>query len=97
MNNEINIEELIQKLAKAASFQYPGKCAPGVIVSWLPSKEWYVSITKYEDSHEDKKVMHKARNKSLIVALKEVSNELLGSVLRQMDPLEELNFYVNNK
>ncbi len=90
-------ELLIEKLSKAASFQYPGKCAPSVIISWLPSKEWYVSILRYEDSHEDKKVMHKVRNKSLEAALREISDQLLKSVIKEKDPLDELNIFLNKK
>lgn len=91
-NAEVNAEVLLEKLTKAVSFQYPGKCAPGVITSWLPSKEWYVSITRYEDGHADKQVMHKTRNKSLQVALQDISRQLLASVVRERDPLDELNF-----
>jgi len=90
-------ELLVEKLSKAVSFQYPGKCAPSVIISWLPSKEWYVSILRYEDSHEDKKVMHKARNKSLEVALKDISEQLLKSVVKEKDPLDELNIFLSKK
>lgn len=90
----MNEVELLEKLTKAVSFQYPGKCAPNVLTSYLPNKTWYVSINQYEDSAEDKKVMHKARNTSLLHALKDVSNQLLKSVVKDRDPLDDLNFYL---
>ena len=83
---------LIEKLSKAVSFQYPGKAAPSVVVSFLPNQEWYVSICRYEDGHSDKQVMHKTRNKSLPTALQDISRQLLASVVRERDPLDELNF-----
>lgn len=85
-------EILIEKLSKAVSFQYPGKAAPSVVVSFLPNQEWYVSICRYEDGHTDKHVMHKTRNKSLPAALQDISRQLLASVVRERDPLDELNF-----
>ncbi len=82
---------LIEKLSKAVSFQYPGKAAPSVVVSFLPNQEWYVSICRYEDGHADKQVMHKTRNKSLTIALQDISRQLLASVVRERDPLDDLN------
>lgn len=90
----MNEEVLIEKLSKAVSFQYPGKCAPSVVISWLPNKSWYVSIVRYEDGHDDKKVLHKARNASLASALKDVSKQLLDSVVRERNPLDELDIAV---
>ena len=86
--------ELLEKLCKAVSFQYPGKCAPSVLTSYLPNKTWYVSINQYEDSSEDKKVLHKARNTSLMFALQDISKQLLKSVVKDRDPLDNLNIYL---
>lgn len=88
--NDLDVEVLLDKLAKAVSFRYPGKCAPSVIVSWLPNKSWYVSIVRYEESFE-KVVMHKARNTSLLSALKDISEQLLKAVVKERDPLDDLD------
>lgn len=88
---ETKINELIEKLSKAVSFQYPGKFAPSLLISWLPNRTWYVSVLQYLDSHEEKSVLHKARNTDLFLALKEISNQLLNSVIKEKDPLDELN------
>lgn len=95
MNNEVEV--LLEKLSKAVSFQYPGKCAPSVLVSCLPNKHYYVSVVRYEESFEDKKVMHKARNTSLFEALKDVADQLLKSVIKEKDPLDELNIFLTKK
>lgn len=95
MNNEVEV--LLDKLTKAVSFQYPGKCAPSVLVSWLPNKSYYVSIVRYEDSFEDKKVMHRVRNTSLLSALKDLADQFLKSVVKERDPLDELNLYLGTK
>ena len=88
-------QTMIETLSKAVSWLYPGKCAPSVIISFLPNKEWYVSVIKYEDSYEDKNVMHKARNKILSVALADIGSQLLNSVVRDTTPLDDLDQLMN--
>lgn len=88
------MKDLIDKLSKAVSFQYPGKCAPSVVISWLPTKEWYVSIVKYEFSANDKQIMHKTRNQCLTTALQVVSRQLLDTIVEERNPLDELNNFL---
>lgn len=81
---------LLDKLTQAVSFKYPGKVAPGVLISHLPNKQYYVSILQYGSNHMDKKVMHSAKHESLEHALKTVTQEFLRKNRPQTNPVEEL-------
>lgn len=82
--------QVLQKLAKAVSFKYKGNCAPNVLVSWLPTSEWYVSINQYGSSHKDKKVVHSVKHADLTTAVKMVTEKFLSSVSVEKNPVDEL-------
>ena len=88
---EFDVSNLLTKLTSAVSFHYKNShVAPGVTISYLPTKEFYVSIIQYGASHRDKKVMHKVKDYSLERAIKAVTREFLNSISIERNPIDEL-------
>jgi phenylpyruvate tautomerase PptA (4-oxalocrotonate tautomerase family) len=68
--NEI---ELIEKLTKAIVYKYKNTSSTAsLLISYLPTEEYYVSIVKYGSSYDDKKLIHSVRSHKLFNALKTI-------------------------
>lgn len=85
-------QELIEKITKAVSFKYrEDPTAPNVTISFL-NNGYYCSIVRYTGAFSSgKKVLCKAQNASLEVALKDIANQFLLIAARSQNPLQELS------
>ena len=92
----MNTQELIDKLTKAISFQYKtDKTTPGLQIASLKNG-YYASIVRYNKPFgKDKSVVCKARADSLNGALKELAFEFMKLQVRQKDPVDQLNDFLN--
>ena len=91
-----DLQLLLNKLTQAVSYKYKGGCAPGVTISYLPNKQYYVSILKYGRDHLDKRVMHSAKSESLADALDNVTNQFLRAQAVDKNPVDELRDLVED-
>lgn len=81
--------DLLQKLAQAVSFAYKGGMAPNIMISWLPNKQWYVTINRYNGSIDDKQILFKIVGPDLEECLLRISNDFLA-VETSSDPISLL-------
>jgi len=96
----MNVQEFIEILTAALSFKFPNDTKmPGVTISYLKNKQYYVSLVRYCPG---KKVIIKASHLNLCDALGDVGAQLLVYQNKKaekdpMDYLEEAVFYFNPK
>jgi len=96
----MNTQEFIEVLTAALSFKFPNDAMmPGVVISCLRNKQFYVSLVRYCPK---KKVILKSTRMSLADALDDVGRMLLTYEVKKaekdpMDYLEEAVSYFNPK
>lgn len=93
-----NTEQLMEKLAKAVSYQYrDDKTAPGLVVSSL-KKGYYCSVVRYSQAFaKGKQVVCNARGDDLPTVLKDLAGKFLTINAGPRDPVQELGALVGSK
>jgi len=93
-NKKVSTKKIITYLTKAICSIYTGASAPSLIISYLPTNEWYVSILQYKTSYKDKVVKHKCTGPNLTKVLTTVANQFLETNPKSTKVQELRNLFV---
>ena len=87
--------KLIELLTQATSHAFNAdKTRPSVVISYLPTKEYYVSIARYTSAFaRDKQVVFKTRHQKLTVAIERAARWVAAS--KKRDPIDLLSAFLD--
>lgn len=87
----MSTDKLVELITKAIAFKYPKDATrPGLTISLLNNKYYYVSVVRHNIDGKVKVVAHKSQNLSLENSLKQVAQQLVADV-EPKNPLEVLS------